>query len=113
MANPVYKVFRESHIANLGGREAVAPSKAIALPGCKVGPVICEAPAEVGQPGGIALDLELDRQLVAEVADGVFFLSRMVSIKPRLPLRALPRRPSTLKSEDEVLKERLVTMWAM
>ena len=30
----------------------------------------------------------------------------MVSIKPRLPLRALPRRPSTLKSEDEVLKER-------
>ena len=41
------------------------------------------------------------------------FLSRMVSIKPRLPVRALPRRPSTLKSEDEALTERLVTMWAM
>jgi hypothetical protein len=36
-----------------------------------------------------------------------------VSIKPRLPVRALPRRASTLKSEDEVLKERLVTMWAI
>ena len=36
-----------------------------------------------------------------------------MSIKPRLPLRAVPRRPSTLKSEDEVLKERLVTMWAI
>ena len=73
VANPVYKVFREGHVANLGGREAVAPSKAIALPGCKVGAVICEAPAEVGHPSGIALDPELDRQLAAEVADGVFF----------------------------------------
>ena len=34
--------------------------------------MIRDAPAEVGQPGGIALDPELDRQLVAEVADGVF-----------------------------------------
>ena len=40
-------------------------------------------------------------------------MSNMVSIKPRLPVRALPRRPSTLKSEDEALMERLVTMWAM
>ena len=65
VANPVYKVFRESHIANRGGREAVAPSKAIALPGCKVGAVICEAPAEVGQPSGIALD-EYEQYLATE-----------------------------------------------
>ena len=36
-----------------------------------------------------------------------------MSIKPRLPVRALPRRPSTLKSEDEAHMERSVTMWAM
>ena len=49
---------------------------------------------------------------MAEVTEGLFF-NKIASIRPRLPVRGLPRRPSTLKSADEALMARWVTMWAM
>ena len=47
VANPISKVLRERNVAKLGRREAAAPSKAIAFPGCKVGAVIHKARSEV------------------------------------------------------------------
>ena len=47
VGSPVHKVLCEGHIANMGGRQAAAPSKAIARPGCEVGIVVGEARAKV------------------------------------------------------------------
>ena len=70
--------------------------------------MISKARAEVCQPAGVALDPKLDRQLVAEVLDGLFSEQDPVAGSGRAP-----GRPSTLKSEDETLTERWVAMWHM